>query len=137
MDDPLLVDLCKKYNKTGAQVLLRWGLQKVGCYTKLVVANAKTRTTGLRHPPQVSHPLSYTGELSDLRFCIVRRRYEDTRNRQIRAMCMGPHEERLRCRMAEISWTTAEANDLWTLHTVQTTLCRTKILRHCSFHTKW
>jgi diketogulonate reductase-like aldo/keto reductase len=28
MDDPLLVPLTKKYNKTGAQILLRWGLQK-------------------------------------------------------------------------------------------------------------
>jgi len=29
MDDPKLVELTKKYSKTGAQILLRWGLQKV------------------------------------------------------------------------------------------------------------
>ena len=29
-DDPLLLPLTKKYNKTPAQVLLRWSLQKVG-----------------------------------------------------------------------------------------------------------
>ena len=28
MDDPLLKPLAKKYNKTPAQILLRWGLQK-------------------------------------------------------------------------------------------------------------
>lgn len=28
MDDPLLQPLIKKYNKTGSQILLRWGLQK-------------------------------------------------------------------------------------------------------------
>lgn len=28
MDDPLLTPLIKKYNKTGSQILLRWGLQK-------------------------------------------------------------------------------------------------------------
>jgi diketogulonate reductase-like aldo/keto reductase len=28
MDDPLLGPLIKKYNKTGSQILLRWGLQK-------------------------------------------------------------------------------------------------------------
>ena len=28
IDDPLLKPLAKKYNKTPAQILLRWGLQK-------------------------------------------------------------------------------------------------------------
>ena len=28
MNDPLLAPLAKKYNKTPAQILLRWGLQK-------------------------------------------------------------------------------------------------------------
>ncbi|KAK5690241.1 hypothetical protein LTR97_012429 [Elasticomyces elasticus] len=28
MEDPLLVPIAKKHNKTGAQILLRWGLQK-------------------------------------------------------------------------------------------------------------
>ena len=28
MDDPLLKPLAKKHNKTPAQILLRWGLQK-------------------------------------------------------------------------------------------------------------
>jgi len=34
MDDPLIVPLAKKYNKTPSQILLRWGLQKVSLLSR-------------------------------------------------------------------------------------------------------
>lgn len=66
-DDPLLLPLANKYNKTPSQILLRWSLQMVSdMYSPLLHPNVLIGKTGICTTTQVCHKVTNRGKRAAL-----------------------------------------------------------------------